>query len=146
MLRMPDTIVTNTSPLIALVAATGNLDILSKLYERVIVPREVANEIQAGGQSGFGVVEFDEAKHLFIQPELSSIQPLLLNSIDIGEAAVIQTALNQKIMTVCIDEEAGRRVARLSGLKVTGSIGILLKGTPENPDFKKIGVSSNFID
>ena len=42
---MPDrikTIVTNTTPLIALTAATGNLDVLRELYSRVVVPYEVA--------------------------------------------------------------------------------------------------------
>ncbi|WP_216594172.1 hypothetical protein [Synechococcus sp. PCC 6312] len=53
--------------------------------------------------------------------------PYLLNSLDSGEAAVIQLALNQNIQTVCIDETSGRRIARLNGLNVTGSIGILLK-------------------
>ena len=42
---MPDrgkTIVTNTTPLIALTAATGSLDVLRSLYTRVVVPYEVA--------------------------------------------------------------------------------------------------------
>ena len=42
-------------------------------------------------------------------------------------ATVIQTALDQGIPLVCIDEAAGRRIARICGLQVTGSIGILLK-------------------
>ena len=46
---------------------------------------------------------------------------------DRGEASVIQTALDEGIETVCIDEAVGRRVARLNGLKVTGSIGVLLR-------------------
>jgi len=40
---------------------------------------------------------------------------------------VIQLAINENIQTVCIDEVAGRRIARLSGLSLTGSIGILLR-------------------
>jgi predicted nucleic acid-binding protein len=51
----------------------------------------------------------------------------LQNSLDPGEAAVIQTAFDQSIETVCIDESAGRRVARLYGRKVTGSIGVLIR-------------------
>jgi predicted nucleic acid-binding protein len=35
--------------------------------------------------------------------------------------------LDEKIDLVCIDETVGRRIARLNGLKLTGSIGILLK-------------------
>jgi predicted nucleic acid-binding protein len=53
--------------------------------------------------------------------------PFLLNSLDLGEAAVIQLALDENIQTVCIDEAVGRRIARLNNLQLTGSIGILLR-------------------
>jgi predicted nucleic acid-binding protein len=56
-----------------------------------------------------------------------ALAPCLLNTLDRGEASVIQTALDQHITLVAIDEVVGRRVARLAGLEVTGSIGILLK-------------------
>ncbi|MEQ9670107.1 DUF3368 domain-containing protein [Coleofasciculus sp. G2-EDA-02] len=39
--------------------------------------------------------------------------------------------MNENIQTVCIDEVAGRRIARLSGLSVTGSIDILLRAKRE---------------
>ncbi|MGK7947966.1 MAG: DUF3368 domain-containing protein [Xenococcaceae cyanobacterium] len=56
-----------------------------------------------------------------------NISSFLLNSLDLGEAAVIQLALDENIQTVCIDEAVGRRIARLNGLSLTGSIGILLR-------------------
>ncbi len=43
------------------------------------------------------------------------------------EAEVIACAQELGIGVVCIDEIQGRRIARLSGLRVTGSLGILLK-------------------
>lgn len=42
-------LVTNTTPLIALSAATGSLDVLSFLYSRVVVPLEVQIELRAAG-------------------------------------------------------------------------------------------------
>jgi predicted nucleic acid-binding protein len=45
----------------------------------------------------------------------------------VGEASVIQTAWDQRITLVAIDEVVRRRVARLTGLEITDSIGILLK-------------------
>jgi len=48
-------LVTNTTPLIAQVAATGNLDILKFLYARVVVPLEVAEEVRVGGKQSFGL-------------------------------------------------------------------------------------------
>ena len=50
-----------------------------------------------------------------------------MNTLDRGEASVIQTALDLDIALVAIDEVVERRAARLAGLQITGSIGILLK-------------------
>ncbi len=121
------TIVINTSPLIAIVAATGELTILEKLNLQTIVPYEVAQEIRSGGRDRLGTEAFNRASWLEVQSEPIKIAPYLLNTLDRGEASVIQTALNRQVETVCIDEKTGRRVARLSQLQLTGSIGLLLK-------------------
>lgn len=120
-------VVTNTTPLIALTAATGSLDVLRTLYTRVVVPFEVAEEIRAGGKDAFGLDVFERASWLEISHSPVVLPPHLQNSLDRGEAPVIQTALQEGIELVCIDEIVGRRVARLSKLSLTGSIGILLK-------------------
>lgn len=126
---MPETtqIVINTGPIIAITAALGNLSILDRLYKRVYIPAEVKQEIIAGGRHGFGVPEFNDAVWLKIIPTSQIIPHFLRNSLDLGEASVIQLALSKNISTVCIDETVGRRVARLNGLKLTGSIGILIR-------------------
>ncbi len=54
-----------------------------------------------------------------------------MNLLDTGEASVIQLAIDRQIATVCIDETVGRRIARLSNLQVTGSIGILIRAKRE---------------
>ena len=59
---MPDSskmIVINTTPLIALTAATGNLDVLKTLYSRVVVPYEVAEEIKVGGKNDPQITQID---------------------------------------------------------------------------------------
>lgn len=121
-------LVTNTTPLIALTAATGGLDVLRFLFERVVVPLELAEELRVGGPKAFGVDVFSAAADwLEVQAQPVVSQPFLQNSLDKGEAAVIQTALNLQLPLVCIDETAGRRIARLCNLRLTGSVGILLK-------------------
>ena len=63
---MPDsTIVINTGPIIAMIAATGDLSLLTKLYSRVIVPREVCDEVLANGGTMFGAAEFTTADEVF---------------------------------------------------------------------------------
>ncbi len=124
---MPKELVINTTPLLSLLAGLGNLDVLPFLYSRVYVPFEVCQEILVGGKSSFGVDAFVRDTWLAKQTQPIKISPLLRNSLDLGEASVIELALQKNIPLVCIDETAGRRVARLSGLELTGTVGLLLK-------------------
>lgn len=107
-------------------AAAGCFDALHLLYQRVIVPLEVAKEIRAGGRHGIGVTELDCARWLDIQTGDAAVRAYLANALDRGEAAVIATALDRGIRLVCVDETVGRRMARLAGLDLTGSLGILI--------------------
>ncbi len=138
-------IVINTSPLIALIAAWGDLNRLKELYNQVLVPFEVSQEMLRGGTKNFAVAEFQQATWLQIQSAPMSIAPLLLNSLDLGEASVIQLALDEQIPIVCIDEVVGRRVARLSGLSLTGSIGILLKAKRRDPSLSVKDAIDNML-
>jgi predicted nucleic acid-binding protein len=133
-MHRPQEIVINTGPILAIVSAMGSLDIL-QMYRQVWVPWEVCQEVLAGDPSGFAMSEFQAAQWLQTESRPLDIVPLLANSLDAGEAAVIQLALNKNIQTVCIDEAAGRRVARLSGLAVTGTIGVLLRARREGHPF-----------
>ena len=86
---MPDTdaFVINTSPMLALIAALGDLRML-QMYSQVYVPFEVCQEILIGGASGFGVAEFQAAHWLKKQNAPVELLPYLNNSLDRGEAAV----------------------------------------------------------
>lgn len=101
---MPETedIVINTGPLLALIAGIGDLSLLERLYKRVLVPFEVCQEIEAGGFSGFGMREFRITSFLEKRSNLIEITPFLRNALDLGEASVIQLALDENIQTVCI--------------------------------------------
>jgi len=77
-------IVTNTTPLITLAAATGGLDVLRFLYEQVIVPVEVKEEIQAGGKDAFGLDVFAQATWMECREDPVRLPPYLANSLDRG--------------------------------------------------------------
>ncbi len=129
---MPESaIVVNTGPILALIAATGDLSLLPKLYSRVIVPREVCDEVLANGGTMFGATEFAFADGIERRTEPVVIGSLLSQLLDRGEASVVQLAISEGIETVCIDEHLGRRVARLNGLRVTGSLGVLIRAKRE---------------
>ena len=118
-----------------MVAAIGDLEVLESLYDEVLVPLEVVREIAAGGIDGLAVRELEQARGLTKRAKPVEIGTLLANSLDLGEAAVIQLALDEQIPTVAIDEAVGRRVAKLCGLQLTGSVGILLKARAQGFDF-----------
>lgn len=131
-------LVINTGPILALIAGIGNLSLLDILYKRVLVSFEVSEEIEASGSSGFGLIEFKKSNFLEKWSNPLTINPFLLNALDLGEASVIQLALDENIQTVCIDESMGRRIARLNGLKLTGSIGVLIRAKHNGFDFSML--------
>ena len=94
------------------------------------MPFEVCKEM-ADGSAGFGKKEFSEATWLEKQTLAIPISAYLKNALDPGEASVIQLAMEKQIHLVAIDERVGRRMARLCGLKLTGSVGILLRAKKE---------------
>lgn len=143
--RSKSVIAINTSPLIALVAAWGDLARLDALYEQIWVPFEVCQEIRQGGANQFAVPEFEQATWLNKQTAPQQISPFLLNTLDLGEASVIQLALDRRLTTVCIDETVGRRVARLNGLRLTGSVGILLKAKQCDPSLSVEEAIANML-
>jgi predicted nucleic acid-binding protein len=129
-MREKKQVVINTGPLIALSAATGTLDLLREFYSQVVVPLEVCREITVNGSLP-GAQQFTDASWLYKCSQPTIVSTLLSKVLDSGEASVIQTALDKEIETVIIDEAAGRRVANLHGLKLTGSLGILLRAKHE---------------
>jgi predicted nucleic acid-binding protein len=120
-------IVMDTSPLLALCAACGDFSVLRTIYDSAIVPYEVGEEIRQGGSSGFARSEFEADQWLDKLPVPTTLPLFLRSAIDLGEASVIQVALERGIQRIAIDERNGRRVARTCGLFVTGSLGILVK-------------------
>lgn len=122
---VPGDLVIDTGPLLALTAA-GHLDILQALFRKVTVPHEVVLEVEAGGRTQFAREEFRAASWLDKRTTATPLPPLLQATLDPGEAAVVALATSERVPTVAIDETIGRRIARLHGLAITGSLGILI--------------------
>lgn len=113
----------DTGPLI-LLAKIELLPVVAKLSYQFIAPQEVIEELEAGDELGHQVVE---APWLRIQPLKSPVPEMIRATLDKGEAAVIQMALESGINRVCIDDLRGRRIAKAVGLNVIGVLGLLGK-------------------
>ena len=124
---MTEKIVINTSPLLAF-SKMQAFDVIGELNFEFISPVEVETEILNGAKQGYDV---RIPQWLKIESLAQPIQSLAIASLDVGEAAVIQLALERNIKTVCIDELKGRRAALAVGLKVVGSLGLLGRAKKE---------------
>ncbi len=122
-------IVLNTGPLIAL-SACGCLELLPKLHSRIVTPEVVVAEFlrTSPAKPGDPIMTPEWLKVLALP---SAPSTALAKQLDRGEAAVITLAIGQSIALVAIDERRGRIVARALELRVTGSIGILLRAKRE---------------
>lgn len=124
---MNNSLVSNTGPLIAL-SLIDQIDILKHLFKHVFVPEAVNEEILEGGLFHRGVCHYQEASWIQIKKLSFSVEPLLQNVLDIGEASVIQLAKECNADFVLIDERKGRKIARdVYHLHVIGSARILLE-------------------
>ena len=126
---MPDQlrlVVVNTTPIIAL-ALIGKLDLLAQLYSEVVMPCAVQAEVFAGGPTGVGSSELRGVTWLHAVSLQDPRRADVLSDLDRGEAEVIALAQELGADLVVIDERMARRHARRLGLRLTGTLGVLLK-------------------
>lgn len=123
---MHEVVIADTSPLFYL-HRLGLINILNKLYGNIIVPRAVINELEQGGLQGEDVPNI--RNYSWIQFHQAKIPKFLklITGLDSGETEVLALALEKPGSLIIIDERLARRVAELQGLKVTGTLGVLLK-------------------
>ena len=118
------TIIGDSSPLIALVII-GQLELLAKLYQRVIIPEKVWEEITIHGAGLADAAAISQLDWLIIQkPALELIKPLSI-LLDAGEAEAIALAMSLPDSTVLLDDAQARRVAERFGVNRIGTLGIL---------------------
>ena len=115
--------VVDTGPLIILYQI-GALDLLRELYGEVLIPEAVRDELLRG-PSGQAILSRTWVKVRGVMDR--SVLEVLRAFLDDGEAEAIQLAREVGATVIIIDERKGRRIARSLGLKVRGTLGILLE-------------------
>ena len=114
--------IVDTGPLIILYQI-GLLPLLRNFYERLFIPEAVKDELLKGpsGQAilASGLVEVRSVS------DRGAVE-ILRAFLDEGEAEAIQLARELQT-TIIIDERRGRRIAKSLGLKVRGTLSILLE-------------------
>ena len=134
-------VVSNSTPLIAL-AKINRLDLLEEYFREIFVPEEVYDEVVRRGEGMPGAVEVARSewiKEKNVQNRFA-VESLSL-TLDKGEAEAIVLS-KEKDALLLIDDGDGRRTAELLGLKITGTVGIILLASHDG----KLGLKTTLDD
>ena len=116
-------LVADCSALIAL-SACGQLELLEKLFEIVVVPEAVYQEAT--------VADKKEARQLktFLQGKVRKVdisQYVFLDAFaDLGETEAMLLYKQLTADKLLIDDKRGRKVAKINNISIIGSLGVLL--------------------
>jgi len=122
---MREVVISDTSCLIIL-RKINKLDVLNKLYDKIYITQVIQNEF------GEELPEWIVVKPILTNPKLKLIE----KEIDQGEASAVSFALEQSNSLLILDDWKARQFAVSLNLKVTGTLGILVKA-------KKNGIISS---
>ncbi|MCK4761340.1 MAG: DUF3368 domain-containing protein [Candidatus Aminicenantes bacterium] len=120
-------IVCNTSPIINL-AAIGELEILKKLYGKIVIPGAVYDEITVKGRGQPGDEEVRTSGWIeVINIKDRNLLTALAVDLHPGEAEAIILAMEQNSDLLIIDENRARRISSKFGIRFMGLLGVLLR-------------------
>ena len=100
---------------------------MPSLIGEIVVPFEVGRELAVGESKDRTWRDIQTIGGFVLRRQPVGLNPLLEAQIDAGEAAVIQTALDEGHGTVILDDLKARRIASMLGLSVTGTLGLLVQ-------------------
>lgn len=112
-------VVSDTSAITALLQIQ-RADILERLYDKVVIPREVEIELRRFHES---IPDFIHAVSVTDRKRFNEF----CTELDAGEAAAITLMLEGKGDVLLMDEWRGRRIAGRAGIHVIGLLGVLLE-------------------
>jgi len=121
-------VISDAAPIISL-TKIGQLALLAKLFGNVIVTEAVFKELTTNTHYPSEIAKIKACPFIEILPVQDSEKVrsfMQLTKLDIGESESIILAQEIKADTLLIDERKGRAVAKKMGLRITGSVGILI--------------------
>jgi len=119
-------VISDAGPLIHL-SLIGRIDLLPRLYKRILIPKQVQQEVVQKGAGLAGSAEISRAGWIDVAEHAPGAPLLQLLSIDLelGEAAAIWLAVEQQAEWFLSDDRKARLAAEKLGLNVRGSLGVI---------------------
>lgn len=116
-------VVANTTPLIAL-ADIGQLELLKNLYDEIMIPVAVMDEIESEPARSL-VKAADWIKKISIKgPEKKGLFSSRLHAGEV-EAIILAEEMNANLLIM--DDNAAKKTAKYLGYNVTGTLGVLVR-------------------
>ena len=131
--------VIDTSPLIFL-SKSGYLDLLQLISREIIVPKAVANEIEAYGINDITNQKVRETNWLIVR-ETPTLPNVIKNwNLGAGESEVLTWGYLHSGTEVIIDDLAARRCAKALKIPMRGTLGLVLiaKQRKEIPSARQV--------
>ncbi|KOR36477.1 MULTISPECIES: DUF3368 domain-containing protein [Planktothricoides] len=120
-------VVSDTSSLCNL-ALVNHLNLLAQLYQMVIIPPVVADELAIAPDSRIThILSQQWIQKKSLQDSSLAEQLQRTQGLDPGESYAIALAVELKADTLLIDERLGRREAQKLGIPIIGILGILIR-------------------
>lgn len=127
-------VVSDTTPLISLLKI-NRLDLLEKLFEEVLIPQAVFDELTADERFHLEAEQIRKQKFIIVKPvNIPEAVNILKRAtgLDQGESEAIVLTDELKADILLMDEAKGRNVSNHMGLHIMGTIGILMAAYEEH--------------
>jgi hypothetical protein len=120
-------VVADASPITALLHL-NKLELLIKLYEKIIIPQSVALELQSLNAFGYSLSFLRQVEsYSIIQCNDLQFMELLQQHLDAGESEAIALAKELHADWLLIDEKLGTKYAKAENIPCKGVIGVLIE-------------------
>lgn len=127
-------VVSDTTPLISLLKI-NRLDLLKKLFGDVLIPQAVFDELTDDERFRLEADQIREKKFIVVKPVNNPESTNILKratGLDQGESEAIVLTDELKADLLLMDESKGRNVSAQMGLRIMGTIGILMAAYEED--------------
>ncbi|MBO0798115.1 MAG: DUF3368 domain-containing protein [Blastocatellia bacterium] len=122
---MPE-VIADTSP-IQYLYQIELLDVLNVLYGQITIPEAVASELKVGRDGGISLPDVTSIDWMTIKRPLGHALLPIVPDLGPGEREAIALAIETNDSLLILDDALARRHAQLLKIKITGTLGVLLK-------------------
>ena len=126
-------VVSDTTPLISLLKIE-RLDLLEKLFGEVMIPQAVYNELTVDERFKLEAIQIRQKDFIKVKTVNNSESASILKratGLDQGESEAIVLTDELKADILLMDEAKGRNVSMQMGIRIMGTIGILMAAYEE---------------